>query len=88
MARNARLDVVCKAICAGHRGQIEWKASCLERFRNDAKMKSFTEVGVKLLVWEFVCQQNGSVQYREETAQEWLEENPDAPCGRSRTRVP
>src|SRR5260370_755731 len=54
MPRDARLDIVQKAICAGHRGQIEWKPSCLERFRQDPDMKGFTDKGVRELLWDSV----------------------------------
>jgi hypothetical protein len=70
---------VWKAICAGYRGQIEWKLSCLERFRDDPAMKSFTEKGVKELLWNFVLNGGGEIQARPETAELWLEEHPDDP---------
>ena len=79
MARSARLDLVHKAICAGYRGQIEWKDSCLERFRDDPAMQSFTEKGIKEELWDFVRNQGGRCKERNETAAEWLEENPDDP---------
>src|SRR5262245_6947754 len=78
MASKARLDLVHRAICAGYRGQIEWKDRCLQRFRDDAEMKSFTERGIKDALCDFV-RQGGQLQARPETDQDWLAEHPDNP---------
>src|SRR6266403_1126767 len=78
MHRPARLDLVHKAICAGYRGQIEWKPACLERFRDDPKMQSFTEIGVKELLCEFV-RNGGTLEIRPEKDPYWLEVHPDDP---------
>jgi hypothetical protein len=79
MPSTARLDLVEQAICAGYRGQIEWSLSCLERFRNDPAMKSFTERGVKDLLCDSVRQKRARLQARSETDPDWLKENPSDP---------
>jgi hypothetical protein len=50
MPKNVRLDLVHQAISAGYRGQIEWKAACLERFLDDPQMSNLTEKGVRSLI--------------------------------------
>src|SRR5438105_12626236 len=79
MSVIARPDLVKKAICAGYRGQIEWKPSCLERFRCDHEMKSFTEKGIKNELWDFVRNRGGQIETRAETNADWLREHPDDP---------
>jgi hypothetical protein len=79
MSVAARLELVHKAICAGYRGQIEWKDSCLKRFRGDPEIKGFTEKGVKELLWDFVRNQKCQLRQHQETDPEWLDENPDDP---------
>src|SRR5713226_4878313 len=79
MPRTERLDLVHKAICAGYRGQIEWKNACLERFRNDPEMKGFTEKGVRELLWDSVRNKDIQLEPRKETDPDWLKEHPDDP---------
>lgn len=79
MARIARLDLVHKAICAGYRGQIEWKSSCLERFLDDPEMKGFTQKGIQELLWNQVRNQGQQLKAQKETDPDWLQEHSDDP---------
>src|SRR5947209_7412592 len=73
MPCGARLDLVHKAICAGYRGQIEWQPACLERFLCDPSMQCFTDKGVRNLLWNFVRNQGGKVEQRQEKRSNWLD---------------
>lgn len=80
MPLAARLDLVRKAICGGARyGQIEWKSACLERFRKDPLMQSYTEVGVKSILRDHVCRDGKEPEVRKETDKDWLEKHPTDP---------
>jgi len=79
MPGTARPDLVHKAICAGYRGQIEWKQACLARFRDDPEMKMFTDKGVRELLWDCVRNKNYQIEHRKETDPDWLTDNPNDP---------
>ena len=42
-------------------------------------MQNFTEKGIKEDLWDFVRNKAGRCKEQNETATEWLEENPDGP---------
>jgi hypothetical protein len=79
MAPSARLDLVHKAICSGILGHIQWQDSAARRVRNDPDLEGFTPEGIRAELRQFVLDGH-SLDVRQETRAEYLEENPDDPC--------
>lgn len=70
-------DLVNRTVC--DRASIEWKPACLDLFRDDPRLQSFTEKGIKDLLWDFVRNQRGRLEAKKETDPYWLEKRPDDP---------
>jgi hypothetical protein len=78
MSAPTRLSLVQKAIRSGWRGHIEWKDAAARLVRDDPELLGLTPEGIKDLLRQFVLNGN-SLKEREETRQEYLQEDPDNP---------
>jgi hypothetical protein len=78
MANPTRLDLVHKAICSGILGNIQWKDAAAQLVRDDPEVAGLTPEGIRVLLRQFVTDGN-SLDVRQETRAEFLQEDPDDP---------
>jgi hypothetical protein len=80
MARAATPNLVHKAICNGHYGQIEWTDKAQEVMLADRRMQGFRPNGVRDLLRQWVIQHGSNcLRATQETDPDWLAEYPDDP---------
>jgi hypothetical protein len=80
MPNPPRPDLARKAICAGaFTGNVDFADNAYRQLQDDPDLKRFTPVGVKKLLRDFVCNQRGNVDTRNQGFEHWLEEDPNNP---------
>jgi hypothetical protein len=78
MTVAAQLQLVHKAITSGVFGHIQWKDAAARLVRDDPELEGLTPEGIRALIRQFVVDGN-TLDARQETRAEYLEENPDDP---------
>lgn len=76
MPLQPRPDLVEKAIAAS---QLQWNDKALRLLRSKSDLHGFTDLGVKQLLRDYICNHGGKCKERKETDEDWLDKHPDDP---------
>jgi hypothetical protein len=83
MSRDARPDLVRRAVCSATNGLIQWKPECLQLFLKDRgipeKYRGASDKAFRLLLRKRICEDRAEIKTHEEKDPHWLDAHPTDP---------